>query len=111
MGVSSKIKILESCDTLVYGAPQTLAFTKNQEKKLQATQRRIKRSILGIKIKGKIKNESIRERTETKDVIYTMKKLKTKYIGPVARQESRRWSKKKSWNGLHTTKREKAKGQ
>ncbi len=54
----------------------TWALTKTNIKKLQAAQRAMEKSWLGIKKKDKTKNINIRKTTETKDIAYKVKKLK-----------------------------------
>ena len=78
--------------TLTYGA-ETWALTKDQPRKLATSQRRMERSILNISLKDKIRNETIRERTKVKDVIETVRDLKSRWAGHVARMEDKRWAK------------------
>ena len=54
----------------------------------------MERVILGVSKRDRIKNNYIREKTGAKDIIYTIKKLKVKYAGHVARQCETRWPRK-----------------
>ena len=93
LSVTAKTKILETCTipALLYGA-QTWTLTKRQIKKLQATQRRMERSILNLKLKDKVSIKKIRQKTKLKDVGYLAKKLKFKFIGHTYRASDNRWS-------------------
>lgn len=95
MTIKAKIKILESCviPVLSYGA-ETWALTKAQTNSLQKTQRSMERIILGVRKMEKISNETIRERTKTTDIGYTIKKTKFKYAGHMIRGEKERWARK-----------------
>jgi len=66
MSINTKAKILESCTipVLTYRA-QTGAPTSKQIKRLRVTVRAMDRSMMGIKLKDKKKNENIRELTGT----------------------------------------------
>ena len=74
-----KATLLESCTypILTYGS-QTWATTNKQLDKLRRTQVTMERSITGTRLKDKIHSTKIRERTGTKDIRYTVKKLKIK---------------------------------
>ena len=71
----------------------TWALTKDQSRKLANSQRRMERSILNISLKDKIRNETIRERTKVKHVIETVRDLKSRWAGHVARVEDKKWAK------------------
>ena len=62
-------------------------------RKLATSQRRMERNILNISLKDKIRNETIRERTEVKYLIETVRDLKSRWAGNVARMEDKRWAK------------------
>ncbi len=91
---ATKTKIWEKCTlpALTYGA-QTWALTKTNIKKLQASQRAMERSWLGIKKKDKIKSMDIRKTTEVKDIAYKVKKLKWKFAGHISRKKENTWAK------------------
>jgi len=92
MSINTKAKILESCTipVLTYGA-QTCAPTSKQMERLRVTVRAMERSMMGIKLKDKKKNENIRELTGLKDVGETVDGLKWKYAGHLARMDKTRW--------------------
>ena len=87
MGLGAKIRILESAiyPVLTYGA-QTWAYTAKQLQKIEVTQHAMLRSILGIKIKDKIKISDILQTSKTRHISETIKKLKLGYAGHVARE-------------------------
>ena len=78
--------------TLTYDA-ETWALMKDQSRKLATSQRRMERSILNISLKDKIRNETIRERTKVKDVLETVRDLKSRWARHVARMEDKRLAK------------------
>ena len=53
----------------------------------------MERSILNISLKDKIRNGTIRERTKVKVIIETVRDLKSRWAGHVARMEDKRWGK------------------
>ncbi len=61
-------------------------------KRLTTIQYAILRSILGVKIKDKIRLNCIRGKTKCKDKGYTITKLKFKYAGHMAREGSKKWN-------------------
>lgn len=88
-----KTKILQMCvfPTLIYGC-QTWALKKELLSKLKATQTTMYRSILGIKKKDKVRNSKLHERIKLHPIEKTIKKLKLKWAGHVARMEEGRWA-------------------
>ncbi len=50
------------------------------------------RSILGIKLKDKIRKDFIKETTKSTDNGYIIKKLKVKYAGHSAREDNSKWN-------------------
>ncbi len=58
---------------------------------LQATQRGMECGLMGIKKLDKIKNLGVRDQTRAVDVGYTVKKLKLKFAGHVARERGQKW--------------------
>ena len=78
---------------LCYGA-QTWALNKSQVEELRVTQRAMERSILSIRKKDKITNENIRNRTNIRDIGYSIKKAKFKYAGHIMRGKDDRWEKR-----------------
>lgn len=73
---------------------QMWLLTDAQTRRLVATQRSMERSILGIRKKDKIRAKTIREKTNCRGVVHTIKKLKIKYAGHIARMGDERWGRK-----------------
>ena len=91
-----KRKIIESVilPAMTYGAKTcTWALTKNRQKKLAATQRRMERSLLNITKGDKIPNEVIRSKTGVKDIIQKVQCIRGQWAGHVARMGNTRWAK------------------
>lgn len=78
---------------LTYGA-ETLTLTKASARKLQKTQRRMERSMLGISLRDRIRNEEIRRRTGVDDVLERVTRAKWRWAGHVARSNDGRWTRK-----------------
>lgn len=90
-----KRKVFNQCvlPTLTYGC-QTWALTKRLRDRLQVTQRNMERTMLGIKRIDRRTNEWIRSNTKVRDVMETVKDLKWKWAGHVARISDNRWTRK-----------------
>lgn len=91
--VRIKSKILRSCvfPTLIYGC-QTWALKSDQLDKLKSTQTTMYRSILGIKKRDKIKNSILHDKIKLEPIERSIKKLKLKWAGHVARLDQNRWA-------------------
>lgn len=72
-----KKKLFDQCilPIMTYGC-QAWVLTQAQLKRLQVTQRRMERIMLGITIMDKVRNTSIREKTKLTDVTTYSKQLK-----------------------------------
>lgn len=94
VSIKIKSKILRSCvfPTLTYGC-QTWALKKDQLNKVKSTQTTMYRSTLSIKKRDKIRNSILHERLKLEPIERTIKKLKLKWAGHVARQNTERWAK------------------
>jgi hypothetical protein len=81
-----KRKLFDQCilPVMTYGC-QTWVLTQAQLRRLQVTQRKMERLMLGITIMDKIRNASIREKTRITDVAAHCKRLKWKFAGSIAR--------------------------
>lgn len=90
-----KQKLIDSCllPVLTYGC-QTWATTSENIHKLSVCQRAIERKILHLKLKDRGSNNEIRSRTNIKDVVTTIRKLKWKWAGHLMRTNDDRWSKR-----------------
>lgn len=78
---------------LTYGS-QTWSLKIEEEEELRICQRKMERSMLGIRIKDKIRNKKIRKITKLADVVKRIRQLKWKWAGHVCRMENSRWTKK-----------------
>lgn len=89
-----KKKVFDSrvLPTLTYGC-QTWSLSKHQMNRLTVCQRRMERSMLGIKLKDRIPNKEIRRRTGLADVASKVKRLKWKWAGHIMRTKDDRWTK------------------
>ena len=90
-----KKKIFEVCilPVLTYGL-ETMSLTKRSAQRLQVTQRAMERSMLGVSLRDKIRNETLRSKTKLTDVMHRVAKLKWQWTGHVARQNIDRWPNK-----------------
>lgn len=79
--------------TLLYGC-QSWTLTKAITFKLQAFQRAMERSMLGIRLGDRKRNTDIRKCTKIIDAVELACKLKWRWAGHVARATDGRWSKK-----------------
>ena len=77
---------------MTYGA-ETLALTKNQEKKLAVAQQSMERLLLNITKRDKTRNEIIRCKTGVKNVIERVWCMRGQWAGYVARMSNTRWVK------------------
>lgn len=69
---------------MTYGT-ETLTLTKTIGLKLRVIQRSMERSMLGVSLQDKIRNEDLRSRTRVTDVIIRVAQLKWNWAGHVAR--------------------------
>ncbi|CAH2236615.1 jg16454 [Pararge aegeria aegeria] len=63
-------------------------------RKLRVTQRAIKRAMLGVSLRGQIRNEEIRRRTRVTDIAQRVAKLKCQWSEYIARRTDGRWGSK-----------------
>lgn len=91
--INLKRKVYDTCILPVstYGL-ETVALTQINAKKLRIMQRGMERSMLGISLRDKIKNEEIRRRTGVKDIVERIAELKWQWTGHIARQKDGRWT-------------------
>lgn len=76
---------------LTYGA-QTWSLTEHQKSKLKICQRAMERSILGVKLKDRVRNTVLRSKTGISDVGVAIAKLKWNWAGHVCRMNPDRWA-------------------
>ncbi|KAG7298024.1 hypothetical protein JYU34_018785 [Plutella xylostella] len=88
-----KKKIMDNTilPTLLYGC-QCWALTKTVIRKITTFQRATERSMLGLKLRDRVKNSDIREITKVTDAVVMLCKLKWKSAGHIARVTDGRWS-------------------
>lgn len=90
---------------LTYGC-QTWTFDLQTRNKIQTTQRRMERSYLGIKLKDRVKNVTIRKRTNVTDALIFSLQRKWKWAGHAARYNDNRWTIRTiKWTGPRGTRR------
>ena len=90
-----KKKTFDQCilPVMTYGA-ETLSLTQATATKLRVAQRRMERSMLGLTLRDRVRNEEIRRRTGVTDVIERIAWLKWNWAGHVARMTDGRWTRK-----------------
>ena len=90
-----KEKIIDTVilPSMTYGA-ETWSLTQHLKNKLAVAQRSMERSMLGITIKDKIRNENIRARTKVEDVVWLAEKAKGQWAGHVTRMDFNNWARK-----------------
>ena len=88
-----KKKVFDMCivPVIIYGA-ETWSLTKAVEKKIQATQRKMERIMLGITWEDRKKNTWVREQTKLEDILTIIKRRKWSWAGHVMRRTDNRWT-------------------
>jgi Reverse transcriptase (RNA-dependent DNA polymerase) len=91
--INLKRKVYDACILPVstYGL-ETVALTQISANKLRVMQRAMERSMLGVSLRDKIKNEDIRKKTGIKDIVERIAELKWQWTGHIARQKDGRWT-------------------
>ncbi|CAH2083561.1 unnamed protein product [Euphydryas editha] len=92
---SLKTKVFEQCvlPVLTYGA-ETWTLTKGLVHRFKVAQRAMERAMLGVSLKDRIRNETIRERTKVTDVAQRISTLKWQWAGHLCRRTDGRWSRR-----------------
>lgn len=93
INIKSKVYNVAILPCLIYGC-QTWALRKADENKLAICQRKMERSMLGIKLSDKISNKKIRKKTKIRDIITAVRLLKWNWAGHICRMDTNRWTKK-----------------
>ena len=62
--------------------------------RLRVAQRAMERSMLGVSLLDRIRNEEIRRRTNVTDIALRVSKLKWQWAGHIARRTDNRWGRK-----------------
>lgn len=91
--ISIKKKLADSTilPTLLYGC-QTWALTQDNKLRLRSFQRAIERSMMGLKLRDRIRSSKIRSKTKLIDAGKMAAKLKWKWAGHISRAMDNRWS-------------------
>ena len=91
--LSLKRKLYNQCvlPAMTYGS-ETWTMTKAMERKLQAAQRNMERSMLGITWSDRKTNEWIRAHTKVPDILEVVKDRKWKWAGHISRMQDNRWT-------------------
>ncbi|KAI5716805.1 hypothetical protein M8J76_012671 [Diaphorina citri] len=86
-------KCLEICvyPSILYGC-QSWALTKKLESRLDSTQHRMQRAILGIKWQDKVSNKKVENQLKTRNLAKEAKMQKWKWAGHVMRMQGERWA-------------------
>ena len=83
--MSLKRKVFNQCvlPTMTYGS-NTCSLTKALVKKREASQRALKRNMLNVKLKDRIRNATMRQRTGVTDIVQYVTNTKWKWAGHIA---------------------------
>jgi endonuclease/exonuclease/phosphatase family metal-dependent hydrolase len=76
---------------ILYGC-QTWAFTKEIINKLKVFQKSLERSMLGLRLRDRVRSSRIRHKTKLKCVAEEACRIKWRWAGHVARSQDGRWS-------------------
>ena len=91
--MSLKRKVFNQCvlPAMTYGC-QTWSLTKALVKKQETSQRAVERRMLNVKLKGRICNTTIRQRTRVTDIVQYVTNRKWKWAGHIAQMKDKRWT-------------------
>ena len=91
--MSLKRKFFNQCvlPAMTYGC-QTWSLTKALVKKLETSQPAMERRMLNVKLKDRIRNTAIRQRTRVTDIVQYVTNTKWKWAGHIARMKDNRWT-------------------
>lgn len=95
INLNIKKKVYETIimPSLTYGC-QTWTLRKEDEEKLAVSQRKMERSMIGIKLNDRISNINIRQKTKLYDIVKRVRILKWNWAGHVCRMDNTRWAKR-----------------
>ena len=93
--INLKRKVYDTCilPVCTYGL-ETMSLTKKTIKKLGTNQRAMERNMLGITLRDKIRNTEIRRKTNIRDIVEEVAKMKWRWAGHVARYDDNRWTRR-----------------
>jgi len=112
MTQKSKLKILNNCiiPSLTYGA-QTWALTKDLRSKIQSTQNRMVRSIMGVKWSDRISNIDLYKKAKIEKVGKRIMGLKFGYAGHLLRKNEFNWTRQiLDWTPYGSVRKKRASG-
>ena len=91
--MSLKRKVLNQCvlPAMTYGC-QTWSLTKALVKKLETSLRAMERRMFNVKLKVRIRNTPIRQRTRVTDIVQYVTNTKRKWAGHITRMKDNRWT-------------------
>ena len=91
--MSLKRKVFNQCvlPAMIYGC-QTWSLTKALVKKLEINQQAVERRMLNVKLKDRIHNTTIRQRTRVTDIVQYVTNAKWKWAGHITRMKDNRWT-------------------
>lgn len=94
LGIKIKKKTFDTCilPCITYGC-ETWALTKGHRDKLARCQRGMERSMLGLKLRDKVRNIDIRSKTKLTDILSRIDRLKWRWTGHMLRCRKGKWSK------------------
>lgn len=94
LGIGIKKKTFDTCilPCITYGC-ETWALTKRHRQKLARCQRSMERSMLGFKLKDKVRSIDIRHKTKLSDILTRIDHLKWRWTGHMLRCKKEKWSK------------------
>lgn len=92
--IKIKKKTFDSCilPCITYGC-ETWALTKLHRDKLVRCQRSMERTMLGLKLKDKVRSTDIRHKTKLTDILVRIDQLKWRWTGHMLRCKEEKWSK------------------
>ncbi|CAH2097703.1 unnamed protein product [Euphydryas editha] len=94
LGIRIKQKTFDTCilPCITYGC-ETWALTQSHRDKLTRCQRAMERSMLGLKLKDKVRSTDIRRKTKLTDILSRIDQLKWRWTGHMLRCTMDKWSK------------------
>jgi hypothetical protein len=93
MHIKKKLYEVAILPCLTYGC-QTWSLRKKDERRLAIQQRKMERSMLGIKTVDRVRNTDIRKKTRITDIIERIRRLKWSWAGHTYRIKENRWTRK-----------------
>ncbi|KAJ8729493.1 hypothetical protein PYW08_001074 [Mythimna loreyi] len=94
LSIKIKKKTFDTCilPCITYGC-ETWALTKQHRDKLARCQKGMERSMLGLKLKDRVRSADIRQKTNLTDILARIDQLKWRWTGHMLRCKKEKWSK------------------